>query len=145
MLAIDNPLNDPEGDLTTVLKTMDIVMTVLFVMEAMIKIVVYGFAIGKNTYLREGWNVLDFLIVCVSLTSLILGDSAGSLSRLKALRTLRVLRPLRMIRRLEGMKLAINAMIRSIPNIINVFLLCFFFFLLFGIVGVNYFKGRFQY
>jgi hypothetical protein len=98
-------------------------MTILFVIEALLKIIVYGFVIGRNTYMREGWNVLDFLIVCVSVTSLILGDSAGSLSRLKALRTLRVLRPLRMIRRLEGMKLAINAMIRSIPNIINVFLI----------------------
>jgi hypothetical protein len=79
--------------------------------------------LGKNSYLRDGWNVLDFLIVCVSITSLALGDAAGGLNKLKALRTLRVLRPLRVIRRLENMKLAINSMIRSIPSIFNVLLI----------------------
>jgi voltage-dependent calcium channel L type alpha-1D len=145
LLAIDNPLNDPEGQLSKALSILDIIMTVLFVLEASIKIVVYGFILGKNTYMRDGWNILDFVIVIFSVASLAMGDSAGSLSKLKALRTLRVLRPLRMIRRLENMKLAINAMIRSIPSILNVLLICFFFFLLFGIVGVNYFKGAFFY
>lgn len=96
---------------------------------------------GEGSYLRDGWNILDFFIVLVSLVSLGFGDDAESLRNLKALRTLRVLRPLRLISRNESMKLAINSLLRAIPSIGNVLLVAFFFFILFGIVGVNYFKG----
>lgn len=118
----------------------------IFVIEMLLKIVAKGFVInGKHSYLRGGWNILDFFIVTISLVSMGLGDTAGSLSKLKALRTLRVLRPLRLISRNESMKLAINSLIKSIPKIGNVMMIMIFFFLLFGIVGVNYFKGTFFY
>lgn len=117
-------------------------MTVLFTLECATKIIVCGFMYnGEGSYLRDGWNILDFFIVLVSLVSLGFGDDAESLRNLKALRTLRVLRPLRLISRNESMKLAINSLLRAIPSIGNVLLVAFFFFILFGIVGVNYFKG----
>jgi hypothetical protein len=40
--------------------------------------------------------------------------------------------------------LVVNALFASIPEIINVMLVCLLFFLIFAIVGVNYFKGRFM-
>ena len=82
------------------LRILDIVMTILFAMECGIKIIVTGFiANGRRCYMKDGWNILDFFIVLVSLVSLGLGDSAESLRNVKALRTLRVLRPLRLISR----------------------------------------------
>ena len=54
---------------------------------------------------------------------------------------MRVLRPLRLISRNEGLKIAINSLIMSIPKIFNLMIVCIIFFLLFGIFGVNYFKG----
>lgn len=64
------------------------------------------------------------------------------MEKLKILRILRVLRPLRLISRNEGLKLAINSLILSIPSMLNLILVCLIFFLLFGIFGVNYFKGK---
>ena len=100
MLALDNPLNDPNGEMSKTLRILDIIMTALFTIECGIKIIVSGFLMnGGRSYMRDGWNILDFCIVLVSIASLSLGEDAESLRNLKALRTLRVLRPLRLISR----------------------------------------------
>ena len=49
------------------------------------------------------WTCLDFVIVCVSILSLAVEESAN-LTALRSLRTLRALRPLRAISRWQGMK-----------------------------------------
>lgn len=43
------------------------------------------------------------------------------------------------------MKRVVNALLSSIPSIMNVFLVCSLIFLIFGIIGVNLFKGRLYY
>ena len=145
LLAIDNPLNDPNGDLSITLGYLDLIITILFVLECWIKIVSFGFALnGPDSYIRNGWNVLDFFIVIISLIGLGMGGG-GDLGKLKALRTLRVLRPLRLISRNEKLKLVINSLILSIPDIVNVIILCFFFWMILGIIWVNYLKGALFY
>ena len=42
------------------------------------------------------------------------------------------------------MKLVVNALFRAIPAILNVLFVCILFFLIFGIIGVTYFKGAFH-
>jgi hypothetical protein len=97
-------------------------ITVVFVLEACLKIVALGFLLnGRTSYLRSGWNILDFCIVSISLMSLF--SSNDDYSSLKALRTLRVLKPLRLISRNESLKIVINALIRSLTNVANVFLI----------------------
>ena len=64
---------------------------------------------------------------------------------IKALRMLRVARPLRMISRNEGLKVAVQSLINAIPGIVNVLVICVLFFMLFGIFGTNYFKGKLFY
>lgn len=59
------------------------------------------------------------------------------------MRLFRVLRPLRLIARNDSLKIAINALILSVPKLANLLLVCLIFFLMFGIFGVNFFKGSF--
>lgn len=73
--------------------------TVLFVVEAILKIAAFGFIIHKRSYLRDPWNILDFLVVIIGLVSLL-----PSVPNLKSLRTMRVLRPLRSINAIPSMK-----------------------------------------
>ena len=71
-LAFDSPLNDPNGQLTIIVKYFDLVLTCIFTMEAIIKIISFGFLFnGEDSYLRNSWNILDFLIVVAALTSII--------------------------------------------------------------------------
>jgi len=71
-LALENPLNNPEGNLMKVLYYSDICLTTIFSFEALLKIVVYGILInGKHSYLKNGWNIMDFLVVGFSVRVLL--------------------------------------------------------------------------
>ena len=96
-LAAETPLDDPEGKKIKILEAIDLFMTIAFVLEAAVKIIAWGFAFsGKNSYIRDAWNILDFVIVAGALLGLLAGD-AIDISFIKALRILKILRPLRMI------------------------------------------------
>lgn len=67
-----------------------------------------GFVIGPNAYLKDSFNVLDFIIVIFTIVSWILDSLSGiSITFVKGFRALRALRPLRMVSKNEG-KLIIN-------------------------------------
>ncbi|XP_051968437.1 sodium channel protein type 4 subunit alpha A isoform X2 [Xyrauchen texanus] len=123
-----------------ILEYADKVFTYIFILEMLLKWVAYGF----KTYFTNAWCWLDFLIVDVSLVSLtanLLGYS--ELGAIKSLRTLRALRPLRALARFEGMRVVVNALVGAIPSIFNVLLVCLIFWLIFSIMGVNLFAGKF--
>jgi hypothetical protein len=142
LLAVETPLTDPKSNLVIVLTYIDYVMTTIFTLEMVIKMIAYGFACnGKNSYLRNAWNILDFVIVTSALLSLVLSEF--DLSFLKALRMLRILRPLRLISRNKGLKLSITCLINSIPNIVNLLLIVIFFIFLMAILGTTLFAGKF--
>jgi len=44
---------------------LEYVFLVIFTLEAMMKIIAYGFVSHPGAYLRSGWNVLDFVIVII--------------------------------------------------------------------------------
>ncbi|KAK2512632.1 hypothetical protein Q9233_016117 [Columba guinea] len=80
----------------------------------------------------------------VSLISLIANTLGYSeMGPIKSLRTLRALRPLRALSRFEGMRVVVNALVGAIPSIMNVLLVCLIFWLIFSIMGVNLFAGKF--
>jgi hypothetical protein len=127
-----------------VLKYIDYFMTGSFCIEALLKIITYGFVInGKDSYIREPWNILDFVIVLSALTGIIAGDSID-ISFIKSLRILRILRPLRLIARNEGLKVAITSLFNSIPSIINLQIIVLFFIFLFAILQTTLFTGSFN-
>lgn len=96
---------------------------------------------GPESYLRSGWNIIDVSVVIISIVSL--GITSTGLKFVKIFRLMRVLRPLRVISRDKGLRLGVQALFRSVPNIMNVILILVLFFLIFGIIGVNYLKGQF--
>jgi voltage-dependent calcium channel L type alpha-1D len=140
-LAIDNPLSPPDSVFSAVLSWFDTVLTVLFMAEMVIKIVAYGFILHKGAYLRNSWNVMDFAITMVAAFFMFQGSSQFKF--VKSLRTFRALRPLRMINRNPGLKLVVSSLIASIPQIVNVIMVCLLVFMIFSILAVNNLKGKF--
>jgi voltage-dependent calcium channel L type alpha-1D len=139
---MDNPLNDPNSTFVKLLSISDIVFSSIFAMEATLKIIAYGFFFNRNVaYLKNGWNVIDFSVVIISLISI--GISGDRLKIIKIFRLFRVLRPLRVISRNKGLRIGIQALFMAVPNIINVIIVSLLFYIIFGIIGVNYFKGSF--
>lgn len=47
----------------TVAQTSETPFTVIFTVESAIRIIAMGFVIGKGSYLRDSWNLLDFAVV----------------------------------------------------------------------------------
>ncbi|KAM8824551.1 voltage-dependent T-type calcium channel subunit alpha-1H [Synchiropus picturatus] len=129
------------------LRVSNYVFTAIFLAEMAIKVIALGFCFGKQTYLQSSWNVLDGLLVFVSMVDILvsLAYSNGNriLGILRVLRLLRTLRPLRVISRAPGLKLVVETLITSLRPIGNIVLICCAFFIVFGILGVQLFKGKF--
>ncbi|XP_034720275.1 sodium channel, voltage-gated, type I like, alpha b isoform X1 [Etheostoma cragini] len=141
-LAFEDVYIEQRRTIKTVLEYADKVFTYIFILEMLLKWVAYGFV----KYFTNAWCWLDFLIVDVSLVSLVANALGYSeLSAIKSLRTLRALRPLRALSRFEGMRVVVNALLGAIPSIMNVLLVCLIFWLIFSIMGVNLFAGKYYY
>lgn len=66
-----NPLYDPNGKTAQVTYYFDIIFTIMFIIEAFIKIIALGFLFnGKESYIRNPWNILDFTVVLTSVNSI---------------------------------------------------------------------------
>lgn len=85
-----------------ILNYFDYFFTTVFTVEITLKVVVYGLVFHKGSFCRNAFNLLDILVVAVSLVSFVLKSDA--ISVVKILRVLRVLRPLRAINRAKGLK-----------------------------------------
>lgn len=86
------------------------VFGVIFMCEFFIKMIGMGFVLEKGSYLRDGWNILDFTVVASSITSFLPVNV-----NLSAFRLLRMMRPLRSLNSVEGLKIIISAIIDAIP------------------------------
>uniref|UniRef100_A0A5F9CYX5 Sodium channel protein n=1 Tax=Oryctolagus cuniculus TaxID=9986 RepID=A0A5F9CYX5_RABIT len=139
-LAFEDIYLEERKAIKALLEYADKMFTYVFVLEMVLKWVAYGF----KKYFTSAWCWLDFLIVAVSLVSLVANTLGFSeMGPIKSLRTLRALRPLRALSRFEGMRVVVNALVGAIPSIMNVLLVCLIFWLIFSIMGVNLFAGKF--
>ncbi|PNI74008.1 SCN5A isoform 8 [Pan troglodytes] len=139
-LAFEDIYLEERKTIKVLLEYADKMFTYVFVLEMLLKWVAYGF----KKYFTNAWCWLDFLIVDVSLVSLVANTLGfAEMGPIKSLRTLRALRPLRALSRFEGMRVVVNALVGAIPSIMNVLLVCLIFWLIFSIMGVNLFAGKF--
>ena len=60
------------SDYNRVIDFIGAVFVFIFTVEAMVKIFALGLVCGQETYLKDGWNVLDFFIVVTGVVELIL-------------------------------------------------------------------------
>ncbi|TKC50604.1 hypothetical protein EI555_011537, partial [Monodon monoceros] len=111
------------------------------------QVVALGWCFGEQAYLRSSWNVLDGLLVLISVIDILVSTVSDSgtkiLGMLRVLRLLRTLRPLRVISRAQGLKLVVETLMSSLKPIGNIVVICCAFFIIFGILGVQLFKGKF--
>jgi len=74
LLAMESPLDNPNHPDRHVIWVLNEILTGVFIIELLIKIAAKGMAFnGNGSYLRNGWNVLDFLILMASIVDFIPG------------------------------------------------------------------------
>lgn len=112
IIAYDNPLND--SPIKSAMYEIDVATTSIFVAEMLIKVIAKGFLFcGPGSYIRDKWNVIDFLICITSVLDLMLTNA--DLDFVKFIRLLRAIKPFRVIGRNEGLKVALRTLMKSAP------------------------------
>lgn len=127
-------MNDYSGKMEERNRIFDLVgklFSGLFILEFAMKSIAYGFVVHKNSYLRDSWNIIDFLIVLSGIAEFF---TVGV--NLKSLRTIRVLRPLKTISNLPSMRKLVKTLFYSLPELWNVLIFLFFIFAVFSIMGL---------
>ncbi|XP_047673625.1 voltage-dependent T-type calcium channel subunit alpha-1G isoform X11 [Tachysurus fulvidraco] len=146
-IAMERPKIEARSPERIFLTVSNYIFTAIFVTEMTIKVVALGWCFGEKTYLKSSWNVLDGMLVLISvidiLVSMISNSGTKILGMLRVLRLLRTLRPLRVISRAPGLKLVVETLMSSLKPIGNIVVICCAFFIIFGILGVQLFKGKF--
>jgi len=138
-LACEDPLQS-KSTINQILGKFDYFFTTVFTLECSLKLISYGFLFHPGAFCRTAFNVLDVVVVSVSLISIFGGSGIGFL---KILRVLRVLRPLRAINRAPGLKQVVQCMIVSVKSIGNIMAVTVLLIFMFGVIGVQLFKGKF--
>uniref|UniRef100_A0A8C7TM30 Voltage-dependent L-type calcium channel subunit alpha n=1 Tax=Oncorhynchus mykiss TaxID=8022 RepID=A0A8C7TM30_ONCMY len=139
-LAAEDPI-DPMSFRNQVLASADVVFTSVFTVEVVLKMTVYGAIMHPGSFCRNSFNILDLIVVSVSLLSMLMESSA--ISVVKILRVLRVLRPLRAINRAKGLKHVVQCVFVAIKTIGNIVLVTMLLDFMFACIGVQLFKGKF--
>uniref|UniRef100_A0A8C9SK64 Voltage-dependent L-type calcium channel subunit alpha n=1 Tax=Scleropages formosus TaxID=113540 RepID=A0A8C9SK64_SCLFO len=136
-LAAEDPI-DPKSFRNEILAYADIVFTSVFTIEIVLKMITYGAILHKGSFCRNSFNILDLLVVGVSLLSM--GMESSAISVVKILRVLRVLRPLRAINRAKGLKHVVQCVFVAIKTIGNIILVTLLLDFMFACIGVQLFK-----
>ncbi len=114
--------------------TIETIFLALYTSEMIIKIIGLGFIFNKGAYLRDAWNIMDFVIVTTAYIPIIF--SSGSGVNLTSLRSLRVLRPLRTISTIKDLKMILAALFSAIPLLQDAIIILIFFYMIFAIGGL---------
>jgi hypothetical protein len=101
---------------------------------------------------RISYSLIVFSKVsCVDLSIFIFSEVTGtessggdSIQFLRVLRVLRAFRPLRVIARNENLKIVINTLFSSLPQLQTLLVLAGLFYLILGLFTTYYFKGTFH-
>ncbi|XP_072288010.1 voltage-dependent L-type calcium channel subunit alpha-1F isoform X2 [Pyxicephalus adspersus] len=147
----------PEDDSNTAnhnLEQVEYIFLIIFTVESFLKIIAYGLVLHPSAYIRNGWNLLDFVIVVIGLFSVILeqfshkqGDAHHMSGKpggfdVKALRAFRVLRPLRLVSGVPSLHIVLNSIMKAMVPLLHIALLVLFVIIIYAIIGLELFIGR---
>uniref|UniRef100_A0A8C8A295 Voltage-dependent L-type calcium channel subunit alpha n=1 Tax=Oryzias sinensis TaxID=183150 RepID=A0A8C8A295_9TELE len=154
-LAIYIPFpGDDSNSTNQELEKVEYAFLIIFTIETFMKIIAYGLVMHQNSYVRNGWNMLDFVIVIVGLFSVVLemitkdadhgGQSGGKPGGfdVKALRAFRVLRPLRLVSGVPSLQVVLNSIIKAMVPLLHIALLVLFVIIIYAIIGLELFIGK---
>uniref|UniRef100_A0A5F8HDF4 Voltage-dependent N-type calcium channel subunit alpha n=1 Tax=Monodelphis domestica TaxID=13616 RepID=A0A5F8HDF4_MONDO len=140
VLALEQHL--PDGDKTPMSERLDDTEPYfigIFCFEAGIKIIALGFVFHKGSYLRNGWNVMDFVVVLTGILA-----TAGTEFDLRTLRAVRVLRPLKLVSGIPSLQVVLKSIMKAMVPLLQIGLLLFFAIVMFAIIGLEFYMGKFH-
>ncbi|CAH2099002.1 unnamed protein product [Euphydryas editha] len=142
-LAVYTPFPASDSNYTNwVLEKIEYIFLVIFTGECVMKIIAYGFVMHPGSYLRNGWNLLDFTIVVIGMVSTVLSSIFKDAFDVKALRAFRVLRPLRLVSGVPSLQIVLNSILKAMVPLLHIALLVIFVIIIYAIIGLELFSGK---
>ncbi|XP_055313578.1 muscle calcium channel subunit alpha-1 isoform X5 [Sitodiplosis mosellana] len=142
-LAIFTPYPSGDSNITnTSLESVENIFMFIFTSECVMKIIAFGFVMHPGSYLRNGWNLLDFFIVVIGMLSALLQNMMPDGFDVKALRAFRVLRPLRLVSGVPSLQVVLNSILRAMVPLLHIALLVIFVIIIYAIIGLELFSGK---
>ncbi|KAF4072330.1 hypothetical protein AMELA_G00261950 [Ameiurus melas] len=152
-LAVFLPMPEDDTNATnSTLESLEYIFLIIFTLECFLKIVSYGLLFHEGAYLRNCWNILDFVIVFMGLFTLAVDtinkiagvpiEKGGGGFDMKALRAFRVLRPLRLVSGVPSLQVVMNSVMKGMLPLFHIALLVFFMVTLYAIMGLELFKCK---
>uniref|UniRef100_A0A3Q3J762 Voltage-dependent N-type calcium channel subunit alpha n=1 Tax=Monopterus albus TaxID=43700 RepID=A0A3Q3J762_MONAL len=119
------------------LKNLNIVFTILFSLECILKII----AFGPLNYLKDAWNVFDFVTVLGSITDILVTEInvRDRLLNLSFLRLFRAARLIKLLRQGYTIRILLWTFVQSFKALPYVCLLIAMLFFIYAIIGMQVF------
>ncbi|KRX42053.1 Voltage-dependent calcium channel type A subunit alpha-1 [Trichinella murrelli] len=90
----------------------------IFTIECLLKIIAFGFVMHKGSYLRSGWNILDFIVVMSGVISMLPFTTSGV--DLRTLRAVRVLRPLKLVSGIPSLQVVLKSILCAMAPLLQI-------------------------
>lgn len=121
----------------------DKVLMAIYIMELVLKL--YAF---QENFLKSGWNVIDLVIVSISILETILfrvfsdtADLSPAIFRLfRIFKALKALRAARALSFLKNLQVIVTTLLKSIPAMASIILLLGLILYIFAIIFVDFYK-----
>ncbi|XP_049310260.1 voltage-dependent calcium channel type A subunit alpha-1 isoform X16 [Bactrocera dorsalis] len=111
----------------------------IFCVEASLKILALGLVLHKHSYLRNIWNIMDFIVVVTGFMALL--PQKWIEVDLKTLRAIRVLRPLKLVSGIPSLQVVLKSIIKAMAPLLQIGLLVLFAIVIFAIIGLEFYSG----
>lgn len=117
--------------------TIEIALSVIFLLELAIRIIADGFLLTPNAYMRNHWNQLDICVILLNIITIFMGSEEAP----RGLSTFRSLRILRLIRYFNGVRDIFVSLFYAFPLMLDALIFTFLVLIPFAVYGVNIFGG----
>ncbi|GLD60546.1 voltage-dependent T-type calcium channel subunit alpha-1H, partial [Lates japonicus] len=132
--------NQPQY-LEEVLKYCNYVFTIIFIIEALLKLVAFGI----HRFFKDRWNQLDVAIVALSIMGITLEELKMNAALpinptiIRIMRVLRIARVLKLLKMATGMRALLDTVMQALPQVGNLGLLFMLLFFIYAALGVELF------
>ena len=143
IISLNHPWLDPSSKRKKIIDSLNYIFNIIFIIEAIIKIISKGFLLDKNAYLRSVINIIDFICIIIGIIDMIWSKNIGYLRTFRAIRTVK---PIRIITHSENLYIMTKTLIASISSLANLVITCLIFLIILALIGLGIFKtSSYQY
>ena len=143
IISLDHPWLNPSSKRKKIIDGFNYFFNIIFIIEAIIKILSRDFILNEYAYLRSIMNIIDFCCIIIGIIDFILTDK--NIRYIRSIKIIRIVKIITIITNSEKLYLLTKTLMSSIYALSNLLIACLIFMITFSMIGVNFFKYNLYY